>query len=36
MNEETQEIEVDVEQTYAAAMHSVYLINRMYEAGETV
>ena len=36
MTEETQEIEtVDVEQTYASAMHSVDLINRMFEAGET-
>jgi hypothetical protein len=36
MTEETQEIEtVDVEQTYTSAMHSVDLINRMYEAGET-
>ena len=33
--QETQEIEtVDVEQTYASAMHSVDLINRMYDEGE--
>jgi len=37
MTEETQEIEtVDVEQTYASAMHSVGLIHRMYDAEETV
>ena len=36
MTEETQEIEVDVEQTYASAMHSVDLIHRMYDAEETV
>lgn len=37
MTEEPQEIEtVDVEQTYASAMHSVDLINRMYDAEETV
>ena len=36
MTEETQEIEtVGVEQTYVSTMHSVYLINRMYDSGET-
>ena len=34
MTEETET--VDVEQTYTSAMHSVNLINRMYDAGETV
>jgi hypothetical protein len=28
--------EFDLEQTYSAAMDSVNLINRMYDAGETV